>query len=76
MILKNKRTKERIQLSYTEFQTRFAKEIKVALESFIQTDNNKLYFKYNKNPESNFYFDLQWNFNHFRNSDWYIEKLR
>ena len=25
MILKNKRTKERIQLSYTEFQTRFAK---------------------------------------------------
>ena len=76
MILKNKRTKKRIQLSYTEFQTRFAKEIKVALESFIQTDNNKPYFKYNKNPESNFYFDLQWNFNHFRNSDWYIEKLR
>ena len=50
MILKNKRTKERIQLSYTEFQTLFAKEIKVALESFIQTDNNKPYFKYNKNP--------------------------
>ena len=75
MILKNKRTKECIQLSYTEFQTRFAKEIKVALESFIQTNNNKPYFKYNKNLESNFYFDLQWNFNHFRNSDWYIEKV-
>ena len=75
MILKNKRTKECIQLSYAEFQTRFAKEIKVALESFIQTENNQPYFKTNKNPESNFYFDLQWNFNHFRNSDWYIERL-
>ena len=75
MILKNKRTKERIQLSYTEFQTRFAKEIKTALESFIQTDNNKPYFKYNKNPEANFYFDLQWNFNHLGMSYWYIEKL-
>ena len=75
MKVKNKRTKERIQLSYAEFQTRFAKEIKVALESFIQTENNKPYFKYNKNPESNFYLDLQWNFNHFRDSVWYIEQL-
>ncbi len=75
MILKNKRTRERIQLSYIEFQSRFAKEIQVALESYIKTENNKHYFKPNKNPESDFYFDLQWNFNHFRNSDWYIEKI-
>ena len=75
MILRNKRTRERIQLSYTEFQTKFAKGIKVALESYIKTENAKPYFKANKTPESDFYFDLQWNFNHFGISAWYIEKL-
>ena len=75
MILRNKRTRERIQLSYTEFQVKFAKEILTALESYIKTDNAKPYFKANKTPESDFYFDLQWNFNHFGISVWYIEKL-
>ena len=75
MILRNKRTRERIQLSYTEFQVKFTKEILTALESYIKTDNAKPYFKANKTPESDFYFDLQWNFNHFGNSNWYIEKL-
>jgi len=75
MILKNKRTRECIQLSYTEFQVKFAKEIQAALESYIKTENAKLYFKINKTPESDFYFDLQWNFNHFGNSNWYIEKF-
>ena len=74
MILKNKRTRERIQLSYIEFQTRFSKEIQTALESYVQTGNNKHSFKTNKNPETDFYFDLQWNFNNFGNSNWYIEK--
>ena len=75
MILKNKRTRERIQLSYIEFQNRFSKEIQTALESYVQTENNKPYFKINKNIESDFYFNLQWNFNHFANSNWYIERL-
>ena len=75
MILKNKRTKKRIQLSYIEFQNRFAKEIKIALESYIRTENNKPYFNTNKNPAADFYFDLQWNFNNFGNSVWFIEKL-
>ena len=75
MILRNKRTRERIQLSYTEFQVKFAKEILTALESYIKTENAKLYFKANKTPESDVYFDLQWNFNHFGISAWYIEKL-
>lgn len=75
MILKNKRTRERIQLSYTEFQVKFAKEIQTALESSIKTENAKPYFKTNKNPESDFYFNLHWNFNHFGNSNWYIERL-
>ena len=75
MILRNKRTRERIQLSYIDFQNRFAKEIQAALDSYIKTENNKPSFKPNKNPESDFYFDLQWNFNHFGKSNWYIEKL-
>ena len=75
MILKNKRTRERINLSYAEFQNRFAKETQAALESYLVTENNKPYFKANKNTESDFYFDLQWNFNHFGNSNWYIVRL-
>ena len=42
MILKNKRTQERIQLSYIEFQNRFAKEIQVALESYLRIENNPI----------------------------------
>ena len=75
MILKNKQTRESIQLSYAEFQVKFAQEIQTALESYIKTENAKSYFKTNKSPEVDFYFDLQWNFNHFGNSNWYIEKL-
>jgi hypothetical protein len=75
MILRNKRTREHVQLSYTEFQVKFAQEINTALESYIQTENNKSSFKINQNPESDFYFNLQWNFNHFSTSNWFIEKL-
>lgn len=75
MILRNKRTRERIQLSYTEFQVKFAKEILTALESYIKTENAKPYFKANKNPKSDFDCDLHWNFNHFGNSNWFIERL-
>ena len=75
MILKNKLTKKRIQISYIQFQTQFAKEIQVALESFIKTQNNKPNFKLNNNFDADFYFDLQWNFNHFGNSNWYIERM-
>ena len=75
MILRNKLTKEIINISYNDFKTRFSKEIQVALDSYIRTQNNKQTFKFNKNFESDFYFDLQGNFNHFGMSDWYIERL-
>ena len=58
MILKNKLTKKRIQISYIQFQIQFAKEIQVALESYIKTQNNKPNFKLNNHFESVFYFDL------------------
>ena len=74
MILKNKLTKETLVLSEEEFKTRFAKEIDTALDSYRRTELAKLYFNLNKDIESDFFFDLQWNFNHYGNPNWYIEK--
>lgn len=75
MILKNKRTRETLELTLHEFKTRFAKDIKRAFESYQQIELAKSYFKIKNIDESDFYFDLQWNFNHHACSDWYIEKL-
>ena len=75
MILKNKLTKKTLDIPYSEFRKKFSKEIQVALESYLSTENNKPHFKPRKNSETDFYFDLQWNFNHFGNSIWYIEKI-
>lgn len=75
MILKNKLTKETLVLSEEEFKTRFVKEIETALDSYKQTELSKPYFRLNRDIESDFYFNLQWNFNHYGNSNWYIEKL-
>ena len=75
MILKNKLTKETLVLSEDEFKTRFAKEIETALDSYIKTELVKPYFNLNKDIESDFFFDLQYNFNSFSNSVWYIERM-
>ena len=75
MILRNKRTRKFIQLSYVEFQTKFSNEIQAALKSYTQTENNKPYFRTKINSDSDFYFNLQWNFNHYSNAAWYIERL-
>ena len=75
MILKNKRTRETLELTLPEFKIRFAKELKRAFESYKQIELAKPYFKIKNVDEDDFYFDLQWNFNHFGNSTWYIEKI-
>ena len=75
MILKNKRTRETLELTLPEFKTRFAKVIKMAFESYKQTELAKPHFKIKNIDEDDFYFDLQWNFNHFGISNWYIEKF-
>lgn len=77
MILKNKRTRETLEIEYTEFREKFAKEIQVAFDSFRQTELNKPFYNYkdDNSMEFNFYFQLQWNFNHFGNSVWYIERI-
>ena len=77
MILKNKLTKEILEIPYSEFRKKFAKEIQDAFESFKKTELNKTFYNFKDDNliDSNFYFDIQWNFNHFGNSNWYIEKL-
>ncbi len=77
MILKNKLTKETLNISYSEFRKRFAKELQVAFESYRQTQLNKYSYKIkdNNSIEQDFYFNLQWNFNHFCNSNWHIERM-
>ena len=77
MILKNKLTKETLNIPYSEFRKKFAKEIQDAFESYRKTQLNKYSwnFRDDNSLEFNFYIELQWNFNHFGNSNWYIERL-
>ena len=77
MILKNKRTRETLNITLPEFKTRFAKELKRAFESYRKTQLNKYSwnFKDDNSLEFNFYFELHWNFNHFGISNWYIERM-
>ena len=63
MILKNKLTKETLDIPYSEFRTKFAKEIQDAFESYRKTQLNKYSwnFKDDNFLEFNFYFELHWN---------------
>ena len=75
MILRNKQTQEKLEITLSEFKIKFAKELQTAFESYKKSKNAKPYFKLKDYTEQDFYFDLQWNFNHFGNSNWYIEKM-
>ena len=74
MILKNKLTHETLDISYSEFRTKFAKEIQDAFESYRKTQLNKYSWnvKDDNSLDFNFHFEFQWNFNHFGISNWYI----
>ena len=63
MILKNKLTRETLQITYSEFRKNFAKEIQTAFDSYRKTQLNKYSynFKDDNSIEFNFYFQLQWN---------------
>lgn len=75
MILKNKRTRETLEISLDEFKKRFAKEINDSFESYKRTVLAKPYFKMNNNIESDYYFSLRFNFNNHGITNWYIEKM-
>ena len=61
MILKSKITKEILNISYTEFKKKFAKELQLAFENYRQTQLNKCSYKIkdNNSIEQDFYFNLQ-----------------
>ena len=63
MILKNKLTRETLEITYPEFRKKFEKEIQTAFESYRRTQLNKhsYNFKDDNSMEYNFYFQLQWN---------------
>ncbi len=63
MILKNRLTRETLEITYPEFRKRFAKEIRTAFESYRRTQLNKYSynFKDDNSMEYNFYFQLQRN---------------
>ena len=77
MIMKNKLNQKTLNIPYSEFRRKFAKEIHDAFESYCKTQLNKYSwnFKDDNSLEFNFYFELQWNFNHFGMSNWYIERM-
>ena len=66
-----------LKIEYSEFRTKFAKEIQIAFDSYRKTQLNKYPYKFqdDNSMEYNFYFDLQWNFNHLGDSVWYIERM-
>ena len=75
MILCNKQTRKKLEISLSKFKIKCAKELKTAFESYKKSENAKPYFKLKNYTEQDFNFNLQWNFNHFGNSVWYIERL-
>ena len=77
MILCNQRTREELELTHEEFLSKFYKELQEAFASYHKSAIAKSYYKHldETTLESDFYQDLQWNFNHLSNSVWYIKKL-
>lgn len=79
IIIKNKRTREQLELSLPEFKEKFKAEITIALDNFKAQESRKNFLppfiKSNNNFESDFYFNLRWNFNNLQNSNWYIERI-
>ena len=77
MILQNKLTNETLNISCAKFKIKFAKEIQISFDSYRKTQLNKYSYKIidDNSIEQDFYFNLQWNFNNFGNSNWYIERM-
>lgn len=77
MIIRNKRTGEKIELSYDEFKEKFDKDVKISLDSFRKTERSKILYRYKTDNiiESDYFFNLRYNFNNFGNAVWYIERI-
>lgn len=58
MILKNKLTKETLDIPYSEFRIKFAKEIQDAFESYRKTQLNKYSWNFKDDNSLEFNFIL------------------
>lgn len=77
----NKLTKVRYTITEDVFKNQFGRELTDAINHYINSMQYKAYlypFKIKgfKEYESEFCFNLQWNFNNYSNSNWYIEKIK
>ena len=80
MIIKNKLTKETLELSIDKFKLIFGKELNDAINHYIKSQQYRIYLypikiKSFTEYDSEFCFDLRWNFNNYNNSNWYIERM-
>jgi hypothetical protein len=77
IILRNRHYRNEFQeLTMEEFKKKFYNELKVAIRHYIESDKSYLpSFCKKERTENDFYFSLQFNFNNFSNSAYYIEKI-
>lgn len=79
IIMKNRKSNERLELSFEEFKIKFAQELQTALNLYIRHNEQKNIFLTpflnNKNYESDFYSSLRFNFNNNSISAWYIDRI-
>lgn len=76
----NKRTNERLVLSFDEFKVQFKTEFERAYQGFIrhETEKNAFLpeFMQKHLTEADFLLSLQWNFNNYSHAEWYIAAIR
>lgn len=76
----NKRTNERLVLSFDEFKAQFKTEFERAYQGFIrhETEKNAFLpeFMQKHLTEADFLLSLQWNFNNYSHAEWYIAAIR
>jgi hypothetical protein len=79
ILLVNKNSKEKQTLTLEEFKIKFNNELRVAINSYSNSEKQKKYLPPFQtdftNYEFEFYFSLRWNFNNHSMSAWYIERI-
>lgn len=61
MILKNRRTRETLEIEYPEFRIKFTKEIQIAFESFRKIELNKYFYNYKDDNSMELIFTFNFN---------------
>ena len=76
--LVSRRTRQERVLSLQEFKQEFQNELYQAINTYSAHQKSKDFFNaYFRNPDykSDFYMSLQFNFNNYAMSEWYIERI-